>query len=106
MIVNKISSKNLGLQPKIDFRILREDLYPFYGGGNKARKLTYILNEINSNKFNAVVTTGSICSNHCRATALMCSNNGLKLTLVMHGNRRQFEQESLSCPGKPSPDLS
>lgn len=92
MIINKIDTQKLGLKSEIDLRVLREDLYPFFGGGNKARKLKKILYDIKTHDKNAVVTTGSIYSNHCRAVALMCSNNGLALTLVLHGNKNQFEK--------------
>jgi len=92
MIFTRIDTKKYGLSSKIDFRILREDLYPYYGGGNKARKLKRIVDEIKKNNYNAVVTTGSIYSNHCRATALMCSENDLDLTLVLTGNKEKFNE--------------
>jgi len=90
MYISQINNKNLGLNTNIDFRILREDLFPFFGGGNKARKLRNILAEILEGKYNAVVTTGSVYSNHCRAAALMCSNYGFQLSLVLHGNEKMF----------------
>jgi len=90
MHISQIKNKNLGLNANIDFRILREDLFPFFGGGNKARKLKNILLEILEGKYNAVVTTGGVYSNHCRAAALMCSNYGFQLSLVLHGDEKMF----------------
>jgi D-cysteine desulfhydrase len=94
MIINKIDPIKYGLESDIDLRILREDLYPSFGGGNKARKLDNIYAEIKDGNYNAVVTTGSVYSNHCRATALMCSNHELALTLVLHGSKEEFNSFS------------
>lgn len=94
MHISQIRNKSIGLNDDIDFRILREDLFPFFGGGNKARKLKNILVEILEGNHNAVVTTGSVFSNHCRAAALMCSNYGLQLSLVLHGNKNLFAGEN------------
>lgn len=94
MHISQIKNKSLGLKADLDFRILREDLFPYFGGGNKARKLKNILVEILEEKYNAVVTTGSVYSNHCRAAALMCSNYGLRLSLVLHGDQKMFAGEN------------
>ena len=40
-----------------DFSIVRDDLYPFPGGGNKARKALEYEAFLTSNNYNAVVTT-------------------------------------------------
>ncbi|GEQ87198.1 D-cysteine desulfhydrase [Patiriisocius marinistellae] len=74
-----------------DVRVFRDDIYPFLGGGNKGRKIKYIEKDIIKKKSNAVVTTGGIQSNHCRALAVLAAQNGWKCTLVLHGNPDRFK---------------
>ena len=77
-----------------DFAIFRDDNYPFLGGGNKARKMMSLHKEIKSKKYNAIVTTGGIQSNHCRATALYCHKYNIDCTIVFHGNKKDFYTQS------------
>jgi D-cysteine desulfhydrase len=70
--------------------ILRDDLFPFLGGGNKGRKIQYIAREIIEKGANAIVTTGGIESNHCRAAAILAAQNGWQCTLVIHGDEEAF----------------
>lgn len=74
--------------------VFRDDLYPFLGGGNKGRKMEYIANAIEREEANALVTTGGFQSNHCRAVAVYAAQYGLKCTLVLHGSKEAFDQES------------
>lgn len=71
-------------------RIFRDDIYPFLGGGNKGRKIKYIESHIIENGYNAVVTTGGIQSNHCRALAVLSAKKKWKCTLVLHGDKKKF----------------
>lgn len=73
--------------------IVRDDLYPLFYGGNKARKMAHIMTEIEEGGFNSVVSTGGIQSNHCRVVALACAERGWKCKLVLHGSREQFFEE-------------
>ena len=73
-------------------KVFRDDLYPFLGGGNKGRKIKFIEQDILKKNSNAVVTTGGIHSNHCRAVAVMAAQNGWACTLVLHGDRQKWEQ--------------
>jgi D-cysteine desulfhydrase len=54
---------------------------PVYGG-NKARKLEWLLAEAQAQGATAVRTTGAIGSNHCVATAIHASRVGLRTELV------------------------
>jgi D-cysteine desulfhydrase len=72
----------------------RDDLYPFLGGGNKGRKIKYIESDILAKNANAVVTTGGIQSNHCRALAILAAQRGWACTLVVHGDEDSFYKES------------
>lgn len=70
----------------IELKIKRNDLFPFTGGGNKARKIGHIIDYAIQNGYNALVSNGGIQSNHARATALAASEKGLKCKLVLHTN--------------------
>ncbi|UII79918.1 1-aminocyclopropane-1-carboxylate deaminase/D-cysteine desulfhydrase [Flagellimonas sp. CMM7] len=74
--------------------VVRDDLFPSLGGGNKGRKLDYIGRKLKEDGFNAVVTTGGIQSNHCRATAIFAAQNKLACTLVIHGDPDRFYAEN------------
>lgn len=71
-------------------KVFRDDLYPFLGGGNKGRKMDYIGRRIFSDRYNCIVTTGGIESNHCRAAAIFASMHNMKCTLVLHGDKNLF----------------
>jgi D-cysteine desulfhydrase len=75
-------------------KIIRDDLYPFVGGGNKARKIISIASKVELEKCNAVVTTGGIQSNHCRAVSVMAAMKKWKCKLILHGDRRRFFEET------------
>lgn len=87
---------NFKMISKIDKNktIFRDDLYPFLGGGNKGRKMDYIAKDIFLKKANALVTTGGIQSNHCRAVAVFAAQHKMKCTLVLHGSQEEFFQQS------------
>lgn len=73
--------------------VVRDDLFPFIGGGSKARKAVYYESFLKKNGYNAVVTCGSIQSNHNRAIALMAARNGWKCHLCIQGDENRFMQE-------------
>lgn len=62
-------------------KLVRDDLYPFIGGGSKARKAVAYEQYLREGDYNAVVTCGGVQSNHNRAMALMCARNGWKCHL-------------------------
>ena len=71
-------------------KIIREDQFPIYGGGNKARKALEYEKLLRKEGYNAIVTCGGIHSNHNRAFALMAMANGWKCHLIYHGNEISF----------------
>jgi len=84
-------SKILG----INIRVKHDDFYPFPGGGSKARKLNYILNEDIQKKYNAIVTAGSNQSNHLRSSALFAAKLGWKLICIIHDNKPEKYEGNL-----------
>lgn len=71
------------LNIEIDLRIKRDDLYPQFGGGSKARKIIHIVNHAINAGYDTLVTNGGPQSNHARATALIAAQLGLKCHLVI-----------------------
>lgn len=51
-------------------------------GGNKLRKLEFSLAKAIEQNCDHIVTWGSIASNHCRTTSLLCSKLGLKCSML------------------------
>ncbi|MEE1963188.1 pyridoxal-phosphate dependent enzyme [Allomuricauda taeanensis] len=73
--------------------VVRDDLYPSLGSGNKGRKMDQIGAQLLKNGHDAIVTTGGIQSNHCRATAIFAAKHKISCTLVVHGNEARFRKE-------------
>lgn len=77
----------------LSLKIVRDDLFPFIGGGGKARKAVFYESLLKEQGYNAVVTCGGIQSNHNRAIALMCAQNGWKCHLCIQGTKERFQSE-------------
>jgi D-cysteine desulfhydrase family pyridoxal phosphate-dependent enzyme len=67
--------------PRILFK--RDDLTGLAGGGNKARKLEFLLGDALAAGATALVTTGGVQSNHARMTAAAACRFGLRASLVL-----------------------
>ncbi|HWQ45717.1 MAG TPA: D-cysteine desulfhydrase family protein [Longilinea sp.] len=65
--------------------IKRDDQTGLAFGGNKTRKLEYVLAEAQAHGAKALVTCGAVQSNHCRQTAALAARYGLKCYLVLAG---------------------
>lgn len=65
--------------------IKRDDLTGYLGGGNKLRKLEYVMAHALSRGATTIVTTGSITSNLTRTTAMIARRLGLKCELILSG---------------------
>lgn len=74
-------------------KIVRDDLFPGIGGGNKARKACAYEKELSRGGFDAIVTTGGIQSNHNRAMAALAAKKGWKCRLICHGSEARFLSE-------------
>ena len=65
--------------------IKRDDLTGYLGGGNKLRKLEYVMADALSRGATTIVATGSITSNLARSTALIAKRLGLNCELILSG---------------------
>lgn len=63
--------------------IKRDDCTGLATGGNKTRKLEYLLAEAEADGADVVVTFGALQSNHARQTAAACARRGLGCDLVL-----------------------
>lgn len=61
----------------------RDDMTGFALGGNKVRKLEYLLADALAQGADTVITMGGIQSNHCRQTAAAAAKLGLHCELVL-----------------------
>ncbi|MEI4472408.1 D-cysteine desulfhydrase family protein [Frigidibacter sp. MR17.24] len=61
----------------------RDDLTGFAGGGNKVRKLEYLMAEAKAAGADTVVTAGALQSNHARQTAAAATRLGMRAVLVL-----------------------
>lgn len=80
----RIDTADWFVKRNIELRIKRDDLFPMSGGGNKSRKIGYIVRSAIANGHKSLVTNGGLQSNHCRAAAIACAEAGLPCRLVLH----------------------
>ncbi|MBT5073664.1 MAG: pyridoxal-phosphate dependent enzyme [Kordiimonadaceae bacterium] len=78
--------KNFGkLLDGQDLWIKRDDLTGLEGGGNKTRKLDYLVGDALAKGADMLVTVGAIQSNHTRQTAAAAAKNNMKCALLHYG---------------------
>ncbi len=61
----------------------RDDLLGLAGGGNKTRKLEFLVAEALNQGADTLITCGAVQSNHCRLTLAAAVKEGLKCRLVL-----------------------
>src|SRR5574341_1910197 len=65
--------------------IKRDDLTGLAIGGNKARKLEFLLGQARADGCDVVITVGAVQSNHARMTAAAARRLGMDVVLVLNG---------------------
>ena len=75
--------------------IKRDDYTGFSFGGNKIRKLEFLLAQAVADDIDAVITTGGERSNHARMTAAVCAKLGIRCVLVLDRKPRPAGTEKL-----------
>jgi len=71
--------------------VKRDDQTGLAFGGNKTRKLEFLLADAQANGAKTLITTGAVQSNHCRQTAAAAANYGLDCILVLAGEPSERE---------------
>ncbi len=101
MILSDIFKKSLGFfpTPLVELKSLtselkgpkiyikRDDQSGLAMGGNKTRKLEFLIGDALSKKCDVIITGGAQQSNHCRQTAAAAAKEGLECHLVLGGEQ-------------------
>ena len=69
--------------------VKRDDAIPFGFGGNKVRKLAYVVAGAVASGADALVTSGGVQSNHARVTAAVAATLGMPCVIVANGVRQE-----------------
>jgi D-cysteine desulfhydrase family pyridoxal phosphate-dependent enzyme len=75
--------------------IKRDDLTGLALGGNKTRKLNYLMAKAITEGADTVISAGAAQSNHCRQTAAAAAQLGLQCHLVLGGQAPELSQGNL-----------
>src|SRR6266404_5935944 len=75
--------------------IKRDDQTGLAFGGNKTRKLEFLVGQALEQGADTLVTTGAAQSNHCRQTAAAAAKAGLKCELILNGRRPELPNGNL-----------
>ena len=70
--------------------VKRDDCTGLATGGNKTRKLEYLLGDAQAKGKTTIITFGAVQSNHCRQTAAACAKLGMDCHLILS---RQVEND-------------
>lgn len=90
--------KNLSEDMGINLYIKRDDLTGLALGGNKTRKLEFIMGEALKRGCDTVITAGAVHSNHALQTAAAAKKLGMDAVLVLRGikeNKGNFFMDKL-----------
>src|SRR5258707_13540613 len=75
--------------------IKRDDQTGLALGGNKARKLEFLVGDALAQGADTLVTAGGAQSNHCRQTAAAAAKAGLKCELILNGKKPDLPNGNL-----------
>ena len=75
--------------------VKRDDMTGLATGGNKARKLEFLVGEALAGRADVLVTGGAPQSNHARQTAAAAAKYGLRSVLVLRGHEPSTKDGNL-----------
>ena len=75
--------------------IKRDELTGTEVSGNKIRKLEFCIAEAQNQSCDTLITCGGIQSNHCRATAVLGARLGMKVHLILRGEKPDMPEGNL-----------
>src|SRR5260221_8050356 len=85
--------------------IKRDDQTGLASGGNKARKLEYLIHNALRSGSDTLITGGAQQSNHCRQTAAACAVAALECHLMLGGDEPQTSQCNILLSPHPAATL-
>ena len=75
--------------------IKRDDQTGLAFGGNKTRKLEFLLGDALAQGADTLITLGAVQSNHCRQTAAAAAKAGLRCELILNGKKPDLANGNL-----------
>lgn len=91
-----IESLSSSLLPSKRIFVKRDDQLDFYASGNKLRKLEFLFGDILSqDKYQHIITAGSLHSNHCKAVAVLAAKYNKKLHVLLRTERDTNDEQLL-----------
>src|SRR5882724_10041534 len=75
--------------------VKRDDQTGLAFGGNKTRKLEFLIAEARDQGAKTLITGGALQSNHCRQTAAAAARFGFECILVLSGERPEHPSANL-----------
>ncbi|OPL07917.1 MAG: hypothetical protein AVO33_03350 [delta proteobacterium ML8_F1] len=90
---------NLSRETGVELLIKRDDLNGFGFGGNKLRKLAYLVEEAKDKGATVLLTYGGVQTNHGRMTAAVAASEGLKCCIVLMGEEPEERTGNLVLDG-------
>jgi D-cysteine desulfhydrase len=99
--------ENLGKELKLkNLYIKRDDLSGALYGGNKVRKLEFLLADASDSKAKAIITLGCAGSNHTLATSIYAKSLGIKtIPLLLPQPNAQYVRKNLLMSHRVGADL-
>jgi len=86
-LADKLNIENLWIK--------RDDLTGISAGGNKTRKLEYVVGDAIEKGADTLVTVGAVQSNHCRQTAAVAALTGMRCILLLAGDEPEIYNGNL-----------
>ncbi|SDC67925.1 D-cysteine desulfhydrase [Cupriavidus sp. YR651] len=83
----------IGPDHGVGIYVKRDDFAELGGGGNKLRKLEFLLGSALANDERTVLTVGGLQSNHARLTAAACARLGLQCELFLGKAVARYDEE-------------
>jgi L-cysteate sulfo-lyase len=81
---------NLSRHLNLPLLIKRDDQTGLALGGNKTRKLEFLLGQAMEQGADTLITAGAAQSNHCRQTAAAAAKVGLHCELLLNGTKPEL----------------
>ncbi|WP_075813674.1 D-cysteine desulfhydrase family protein [Corynebacterium sp. CNJ-954] len=85
----------ISAQLEVNLMIKRDDLSGIAAGGNKIRKLEFLVEDAKRKESTILITAGAIQSNHALQTAAAARKSGLEALLVLDGKKPQEARGNL-----------
>lgn len=94
--IEKLDHFSAALDNKVEIYIKRDDLLGLTSGGNKTRKLEFLMADALNHEADTIITCGAVQSNHCRLTLAAAVKEGLACHLVLEERVKNSYNETAS----------